>query len=1237
MKKLLFILLFFIPVIVSAQLVIPRVPSLASVTSPLPGMQVYSIVDQKMYFRTLTAWIDMTGGGTYTANNGIKLNGSVFQLGNTALLNQATTIRTSYQNKFSIVSVDGNDSTYLVTDTDASGIGIRSNKGQLIYVTPQQMFFQNDSLGMILTGTDLTINDNRFVKKGIEYSGNYSTGFGARSLIDKGYGDNNYAPQTLAAPGVTGLYSGSTTQSLTGKTFVDVNKYSSQQTMDNVRNIPDIGNVRQEINDSLLAHPIPSTKQLLNFRANTNMHTAFSVSMMDVDTLFIVSREGTQHSGEAARPVIHITTDLGNTFVKTYPDTTGMGGGLDVGGLGGGIIDGVQFVFINMADSVTGLGNSYLMKTGNGWLSNTVQTITIAGYTWAVPYGPITAVGTRLIQNFYGLMGATTQSFTIESTDGGDTWGTIRTIAIGNTTDSIFNETYIKAVDADTLVAFTRHADGQPLLSKSTDGALTWTMVGFISNAGLQWHSPLLYKVDAGMYAVFADRVSLNMVRIGVAGNYTSLAAWSGSRKSVIAGTLGQYGAASGDFGYPQVITYNGAQNMIWYDVSSTESDPTQVENLNTDLIVTPLSDIIKFQGNTTVTSFIEGTVPIKMQIITLDNVGALLSDSSSIVIQKDATYSVTGNITLNYSSGAGTGANKQIRFVRKTPPGGYSAMLFSTEREDGAGSGGSGPASTALSLSGDIFLRKGDTVYFALYNQGAGPFTVDANYRNTFSINEIGASIGLGAGALSLQNQGVPLTDGDKGDITISGSGTIFTVDDQAVTNAKRANMASKTYSGRTSAGTGVPEDVPVATMRTDLSVNLTNNTADADKPVSTAQQTALNLKVNISDSAAMLTNYRHWLQGYLKAADITGKLNIPDTAAMLTNYRHWLQGYLKAADIAGKLNISDTASMLTNYRHWLQGYFKLTQMSVTSDASGLKLSGDATSPGNDVFYGTNGSGVKGWYTPPGSGGGEANTGSNLGGGLANYSTKVGVDLRFNSFSATHFSLASNVISVATNAITNALAAQMAANTIKGNNTGSTANAVDMTVAQTKTLLALTATDVGLGNVTNESKATMFTSPVFTGATGTIPNTWIGVSMWSQVLGSNATTTGQSLVDITGLSNALVANATYEFESQLSAQTTSVTTGTGYGVQFSAAGAAVEAGIYGALTTTAVKNLRISALNTSAQAWLTTSAQTGTILIKGRITTGANAGNLTIRHLKVTSGTSTVFIGSYLRTTRIL
>src|SRR5262249_60833954 len=40
--------------------------------------------------------------------------------------------------------------------------------------------------------------------------------------------------------------------------------------------------------------------------------------------------------------------------------------------------------------------------------------------------------------------------------------------------------------------------------------------------------------------------------------------------------------------------------------------------------------------------------------------------------------------------------------------------------------------------------------------------------------------------------------------------------------------------------------------------------------------------------------------------------------------------------------------------------------QMSVTVDGSGLKLSGDATTPGNSKYYGTDGTGTKGYFALP-------------------------------------------------------------------------------------------------------------------------------------------------------------------------------------------------------------------------------------------------------------------------------
>jgi len=142
--------------------------------------------------------------------------------------------------------------------------------------------------------------------------------------------------------------------------------------------------------------------------------------------------------------------------------------------------------------------------------------------------------------------------------------------------------------------------------------------------------------------------------------------------------------------------------------------------------------------------------------------------------------------------------------------------------------------------------------------------------------------------------------------------------------------------------------------------------------------------------------------------------------------------------------------------------------------------------------------------------------------------------------------------------------------------------------------------------------------------------------SVYALVSGSNATTTGQALVDITGLSIALSANAVYEYQAVLSVLTSAVTTGVQYGVNYSAAGGAVEGQLIGSSTATATKSERVSALNTASGTYLTTSGQNGQVLMKGIITTGVNAGNFTVKHLKVTSGTSTVRINSFLKVTRI-
>lgn len=74
---------------------------------------------------------------------------------------------------------------------------------------------------------------------------------------------------------------------------------------------------------------------------------------------------------------------------------------------------------------------------------------------------------------------------------------------------------------------------------------------------------------------------------------------------------------------------------------------------------------------------------------------------------------------------------------------------------------------------------------------------------------------------------------------------------------------------------------------------------------------QTQFNGKVNVSDTANMLTAYRNGLNA---------KLNVADTSAMFTAYRN---------SINGKLNVSDTAAMNTAYRNALNSRLQYTDTS--------------------------------------------------------------------------------------------------------------------------------------------------------------------------------------------------------------------------------------------------------------------------------------------------------------------
>lgn len=63
-------------------------------------------------------------------------------------------------------------------------------------------------------------------------------------------------------------------------------------------------------------------------------------------------------------------------------------------------------------------------------------------------------------------------------------------------------------------------------------------------------------------------------------------------------------------------------------------------------------------------------------------------------------------------------------------------------------------------------------------------------------------------------------VSDGDKGDITVSGSGTVWTIDNQAVTRQKLEHIQTAHVLGRHASGTGDVQEVSPAQLRTILNV---------------------------------------------------------------------------------------------------------------------------------------------------------------------------------------------------------------------------------------------------------------------------------------------------------------------------------------------------------------------------------------------------------------------------------
>jgi hypothetical protein len=248
------------------------------------------------------------------------------------------------------------------------------------------------------------------------------------------------------------------------------------------------------------------------------------------------------------------------------------------------------------------------------------------------------------------------------------------------------------------------------------------------------------------------------------------------------------------------------------------------------------------------------------------------------------------GSVLISIVAGPG------IRILAGTPlgvAGDSSAILFGSVRLNFNGQVNTG-AIHSLSIEG------GTTEVSITSFISAGQNTSGTNYEvivagtasdvviGHASINSASGSNGV-SGSVTFtgryelegveQSTGSALTDGDKGDITVSSSGTVWNIDADTVGNTELANMAQATVKGRQAgSGTGDPEDLTATQARTALGLGTaaTQNTgtSGANVPllngsnvwsgffsmqIATASQSTLDIRVDDAGAFGPSIKFHH------------------------------------------------------------------------------------------------------------------------------------------------------------------------------------------------------------------------------------------------------------------------------------------------------------------------------------------------------------------------------------------
>lgn len=480
------------------------------------------------------------------------------------------------------------------------------------------------------------------------------------------------------------------------------------------------------------------------------------------------------------------------------------------------------------------------------------------------------------------------------------------------------------------------------------------------------------------------------------------------------------------------------------------------------------------------------------------------------------------------------------------------------------------------------------------------------------------------------------------------------------AHTAAIASKQASGSYVSQSTTVNGHALSSNVTVTASDLSLGNITNTSDANKPVSTAQQTALDLKANLASptftgTVAGITASMVGLGNVSNNAQLTIANNLSDLNNAGTARTNLGLGTLatQSGTFSGTTSGTNTGDQdLSSYATTaaVSSGYQPKDVDLTALAALTPDEGDFAAywggtwinwPLSSLVTTLNGGSITALGTVTTGTWHGSVIGSQYGGTGVNNSTRT---LTVNTNSGTiNFSASSKTLTVPLDA------------SVSGTNTGDqtsvTGNAGTATALQNARTINGTSFD-GTGNVTVTAAAGTLTGTTLNSSVVTSSLTSVGTltsgsvaaitggSIVANVSGSNFTTTNTTATDITGMSWAIGANETWEFTADLKVGSSSAA-GIKIAVNTPASPTSLSAYVYGQVASntafaeeeiTGDATLTTTAFNTGG---LTTAAVGAFIHIRGIVVNGSNAGNVFIDIGKVTSGTATVYTLSHLKATK--